>query len=75
MEFLYLMSYRSSLQSYPIYPVNTGLPTEDETSETIEKNLLSRFACIYDSLQMKTCFSFRELLKKPQKKFMAKYLI
>ena len=75
MELSYLMSYRSSLKSYPIYPVNTGLPTEDETSETIEKNLFSRFACIYDSLQMKTCFSFRELLKKPQKKFMAKYLI
>ena len=57
-----------------IYCWYTGLPTEDETSETIEKNLFSRFACIYDSLQMKTCFSFRELLKKPQKKVHGKIL-
>ena len=43
---------------------NTGLPTKDETSKTIVRNLYCLFPYIYDSLQLKTCVFLCEKIGK-----------
>ena len=46
---------------------NTGLPTKDETSKTIVRNLYCLFPYIYDSLQLKTCVFLCEKIGKALK--------
>ena len=45
--------------------IDKGLPTKDETSETIVRILYPLVPYIYDSLKLKTYYFFVKLLNKP----------
>ena len=47
---------------------DAGLPTKDETSEPIIRNLYRLVPYIYDSLQLKTCFLYLLIIKNAIKK-------